>query len=565
MTAGAGQLPPRTALTPVPLWTRIYGFGSVFAKTLRDSRLAIIILSGILGGVILAGGAAYSEYATAAARADFAKLIGTLPPVMVGLYGNPRPAHLETLGGLISFKNMASVAVIAAFWSILALSSTLAAESRRGSLDLVAVSPRGLRGIALEKLAAHVTGMSIVMAVVALTSWLACSIFAVLPGDAISMGAAMGFALWAGLIALAFGSVAFVLATLVGRASAAGIAGAILIAGYLVNGYQTAVPAFAGAALATPFGWTVDHQPLAGAFDGVSLIPVALVAIVFFVVGVEVFARRDLGTTSAIPWPGFPAATLGLGGPMSRSFGERLPLALAWGLGIGLEGLLMGAAAGSLGKQLATISPQSLALLNTLFPKIDLMSPGGFLQLAFVSIGFILVGFAAATLISGWASDETSGRLEMLLATPMQRARWAMSSGLGVYAAIVALTVLLAVGIGVGAGSSGGDATTPMLGTIVLGLYAAALAGVGLAIGGLVRAGIAAEAVAALVIAMFLLDLVAPALRLPDWVNQLALTAHLGQPMIGAWDWVGIAACVVLAVGGLLLCGWGMSRRDVRT
>jgi hypothetical protein len=64
---------------------------------------------------------------------------------------------------------------------------------------------------------------------------------------------------------------------------------------------------------------------------------------------------------------------------------------------------------------------------------------------------------------------------------------------------------------------------------------------------------------------MFLLDLVAPALKLPDWVNQIALTAHLGQPMIGAWDWSGVAACPMLAVGGLLLSGWGMSRRDVTT
>jgi putative exporter of polyketide antibiotics len=62
----------------------------------------------------------------------------------------------------------------------------------------------------------------------------------------------------------------------------------------------------------------------------------------------------------------------------------------------------------------------------------------------------------------------------------------------------------------------------------------------------------------------FLVDLMAPALKLPDWVHQLALTAHMCQPMIGSWDWVGITACLVLAVGGLALSGWGMSRRDVR-
>ena len=97
----------------------------------------------------------------------------------------------------------------------------------------------------------------------------------------------------------------------------------------------------------------------------------------------------------------------------------------------------------------------------------------------------------------------------------------------------------------------------------MLGLYAAGLAGIGLAVGGLFRTVDRRRDVAAIVILTFVLDLVAPALKWPDWVHQLALTSHMGQPMIGVWDWAGIVACVVLAVGGLALCGWGMPRRDV--
>jgi putative exporter of polyketide antibiotics len=89
------------------------------------------------------------------------------------------------------------------------------------------------------------------------------------------------------------------------------------------------------------------------------------------------------------------------------------------------------------------------------------------------------------------------------------------------------------------------------------------VAGVGFAVGGLVRTSIAAEAAALVVTATFLIDLVAPPLRLPDWVHQLALTAHLGQPMVGRWDVTGIAVCLVLAAGGLALGGWGIRRRDV--
>ncbi len=122
----------------------------------------------------------------------------------------------------------------------------------------------------------------------------------------------------------------------------------------------------------------------------------------------------------------------------------------------------------------------------------------------------------------------------MLLTTPLARAQWAIRSGLGVFAAIALMTAIIALAVGIGAAIAGSDALTPMTGSITLGLYAAGLAGVGFAVGGLFRTTIAAEIVALVVIAMYLIDLLAPAMKLPDLVHQLALTAHLGQPMVGA-------------------------------
>jgi ABC-2 type transport system permease protein len=552
------------ALTPVSRWSRIYGLGSVYAKTLRDSRLSFLIVAGLLGGLLLSGGAAFGEaYATPESRAALAALVASLPPVLAGVYGTPFPVNVETLGGSIAWKTGASLGLIASLWSILALSSTLAAEARRGSLELVAVTPLGLRRIALEKLAAHLTVLALVVVVVALCAWVAGAAFATLPGDAISPASAIGYALWVGFVALASGSVAFALAPIVGRSSAAGIAGAILVGGYFINGYQAAIPAFGTLANLTWFGWTVDHQPLAGQFDWISLVPVAVVATVLLAVGVEAFSRRDLGATSRIPWPGFPEATLGLGGPGGRSFGERLPMAVAWGIGIGIYGLVIGAAARALGDSMVDLSPETLEIMKTLFPTIDLSTAGGFLQLAFVVFGFILAGFAAATLVAGWASDETSGRLDMVLSAPVSRARWTLAGGLGVYAAIALLTGIIALGIGIGAAIGGGDIATPVAGTVVLGLYALGLAGVGLAVGGALRPSIAGETIAAIVILTFVIDLVAPALHLPDWISQLALTSHLGQPMVGIWDPAGMIACVVLATGGLAIAAWGMRRRDM--
>ncbi len=63
MTAGTGT--PRqaavVAFPPIPLRRRLYGLGSIYGKTIRDSRLAFIIAAGLLGGMALVMGIAVSS------------------------------------------------------------------------------------------------------------------------------------------------------------------------------------------------------------------------------------------------------------------------------------------------------------------------------------------------------------------------------------------------------------------------------------------------------------------------------------------------------------------------
>jgi ABC-2 type transport system permease protein len=552
--------------TTTSAFSRIYGLGSVYAKTLRDSRLALIIMCGLIGAFLLSSGIAFGEaYTTVESRLELKALVGALPPAMAGVYGNPFPTAIETLGGSIAWKTAASLGLMAALWSVLALSGTIASEVRRGSIEFVATTPLGKRRIALEKLAAHVTGMAIVVLATTVCAYVAGT-FGTLPGDAISWASAFGFGVWIGVVALASGSIAFALAPFVGRGASAAIAGAVLLFGYFANGYQDAAPAFAPFANLTWWGWTVHHQPLVGNFDWVALVPAMVLTIALLTVGVVAFARRDLGAVSRIPWPRMPAFALGLGGPFSRSLGERLPLAFWWGIGIGLMGFVFGAAAPSFAATLKDLSPDTLNIFKAAFPQIDLLSgAGAFLQLAFITFGLILAGFATATLVKGWASDETEGRLEVLLSTPMSRAKWALRGGLGLYAAIGVMTLVVMLAIGLGSLSAGGsEVATPIVGTLVLGLYSLALAGIGIAFGGLVSTAFAGEIIALLVILTFVIDTVVPALKWPDWIQQLALTAHLGHPMVGLWDWPGMGLLAAIALGGLLLGTWGVNRRDVQ-
>ena len=265
MATGAAS-PSLSRAPSVSLWSRFYGFGSVYAKTIRDSRLAFIIVAGLLGGIMLAGCEAFSAaYATPESRVDLANVINNIPEALKGLYNNP--VNVETLGGSLSWKYGPFFGLIAGLWSIVALSGTLASEARRGSLDMVAAAPFGKRRIAIEKLAAHLTGMFGAMVFLTLVTWVGSDRFGTLPGDAIPIQGAIGFSLWVGLIALVSGAVAWALAPFVGRASAAGVAGALLLGGYVVSGYSASVPALQLPANLTWFHWTAGHMPLAGQLD----------------------------------------------------------------------------------------------------------------------------------------------------------------------------------------------------------------------------------------------------------------------------------------------------------
>lgn len=555
MTASTAPLPPASA------WSRIYGFGSIFAKTLRDSRRATLIVGAAIGllTVVVAAGVA-SQFGTAEARREISNIIDAVPPIMQGLAG--KPVNVETLGGYVQYKYGGFFPLMTGLWSILALSGTLAGETSRGSLDILAAGPVSRRRIALEKVLGHLVPLAIAMAIIGGLTAIAGSAFAVLEGDEIPVGAAFAYAGWLGLMALAAGSVAFALAPFVGRGSAAGLAGAVMFAGFLLNGYQTAIPELAPFANLTWFGWTGDHIPLAGRFDWPSIALVAVVAVAFLALGVEAFVRRDLGATTALPAPRLPRALLGLGGPTGRAAGERLSTALAWGIGLGIFGLLIASSGASFIEQVGN-SPAFTEAISTLFPGIDFGTIGGFLQLVFIEFGLVLAGLATSALVGGWASDETSGRLEMLLATPLSRVRWLVSGAAGLFIGIAVMVAVTAAGIAIGTLTAGGELGTPVLGTLAIGLYAAAFAGIGLAVGGWIGTAYAGVTVATLTIVTWLVDLVAPGLNLPDWVQQLALSTHMGQPMVGVWDAGGVIACLVLAVGGTLFGAAGIRRRDI--
>jgi ABC-2 type transport system permease protein len=544
-------------------WSRIVGLGSIYAKTVRDSRRAALVVGLVAGLFMLATAAPYGaapEFSTIELRRQFIAGMTALPIALRGLLGEA--INIETLGGFLSWRVGNSLPVILGLWSVLALSGTLAAEAAKGSLDIVVSTPVSRRSIALQKVAGHVTALVVAMLIAAALIALAGVVFATLPGDEIPVGAALGQVLLYGLLMLGAGSISFAAAPFVGRTRAVAFGLIALFAGYLINSYASLSPAIAALEPLSWYAWTAGHRPIAGVSDWPSIGLLAAVCVVLLGIGVLAFERRDLGRSGALAWLRLPSLPAGVGGPFSRQLADRAGVAIAWGVGIGLYAALIVASAKPFAESVASL-PQISALITALYPGVDITEPSGILQLAFFGFGSFIVGLAGASFLGGWAGDEGDGRLDLVLSTPVARARWALESGLGVLAAIGLLGLVLAAIVAVAVMTEGGDAVTPAIGIGSLALAAAGFAGIGLAVGGLVRASLAARATALVVIATFLLDTLGAALDLPEEVLDLSIYRHLGQPMAGILEPFGIAVSAALAVGGLAVGAWGLARRDI--
>ena len=552
----------RVLARPGPV-SRLFGIGSIYGKTLRDSWRAALVIGGVASLFMIGTGAPYgltAEFSTVELRKAFIAGLTSLPPALRGLLGEP--INLETMGGFLSWRVGNFLPVMLGLWPVIALSGTIAGEAAKGSLDLLASTPQARRAIAVQTLAGHVTAVILAMLLLAATITFIGTAFYKLPGDEIPASAALAHVTLYGVMMLFVGSVAFASGPWFGRTRAMAFGLIVLFGSYLIYSYATLSPVIDALKPLSFFTWTAGHRPMAGVSDWPAVLALAGATLVLFGVGVVGFVRRDLGGVANVGWLRLPSLPAGIMGPFTRQLADRTAIALAWGLGIGLYGVLIVASADAFSDMIKNL-PQIAAVINAIYPGLDLTQPSAVLQLTFFSFGSFIIGLAGATFLGAWAGDEGRRRLEVVLSTPTRRATWALRSGLGVMAAIGVVTLVIAICIGVAVVGQGGDPVAPVAGIGILGLAAGAFAGVGLAVGGLVRSSLAAGVTGVLIIATLLIDTLGAALKLPQWVLDLSIYKHLGQPMAGIFDPVGIVVALVMLVGGLGLCAIGFTRRDI--
>lgn len=170
----------------------------------------------------------------------------------------------------------------------------IAGEEERGTLDLLLANPVTRRRVALEKIGA----MAVELAGLGAVLWASLWLGGLLVGMDVSAAHLAAATASAALLALGFGTVAFMLGAATGRrALAIGVATAGAVAAYLVNGLAGLVDALRVPQKLSPFYHYAVGDPLRqGLALDHSLVLVAIV-LAAAAVGVAAFERRDLSSS----------------------------------------------------------------------------------------------------------------------------------------------------------------------------------------------------------------------------------------------------------------------------
>jgi ABC-2 type transport system permease protein len=527
---------------------RLAGTSGLARLLLRRDRVRIAVWVLAMTALTYGSGSAMgTTFPTQASIDAYAGSVATSPSV-VFLAGPP--VALDTLAGIVlnkvSFLGLVGVCLMC----VLQVVRHTRAEEEDGRAELVRAAVVGRDAAVAATML--VTGAAAVL--VGLGQTLATAAAEVPLADALLYGASVT------ALGLVFAGIALCTAQVFTHArGATGAALALFGVAYVVRGAGDVQEN--GLVWLSPIGWSqVTHATGADATWWPLLVPVVFVGLL---VGLAVWVqgRRDVGAGLVAARPGPAVAGRSLSGPFGLALRTQRGSLIGWAVGL----FMLGAVYGSL-----TQGVEDLARSNPTLEEFFRTAGHGSLVDSFLSTMLLVLALLAAAYgVSSalrLASEESSGRLEPLLATGLSRRHWM----LGTLAATLlgSTVVLLAAGLGLGATYALSSSSFPEL-PRVAGLQMVYLPAV------LVPAGLVAlmhgwrpawaKVVWAVLAVWFVLGYLGGLLHAPAWLVRTSPFSR--TPAVPA-DALSLAAPLVIAVVVALLTALGvllLRRRDILT
>ena len=475
----------------------------------------------------------------------------------------PLPVHPETLAGYVQWRAFGFFPVIFGFWALIAGSGAIRGDEDRGLLELWLASGTSRARVTAARTGAFVIAAAASILIVLLLTGLGATIVgSPLPIEGLLADGAALLAVTVACFALALLIAQFVDS----RRVAAGVSAIVLLALFLLNSLGRTLEAPARFRGVSPFYYVDRTNGLSpgGQIDWASTLSVSAAALALVALAGVAFTRRDLGAGLVRPRRAVrprviePSRNPFLRAPVLATIYEQRVGLTAWMVSTALLALFMT----SLAKSVAD-------LVNHIPIFRAYVSGQGDLNRAVISVFWfammpLVLGAFAITQVSRWTTDDTEGRLEMVLSEPVSRRRVALERA---GALLVATTFIAVVGSAVTLWAA--DAQGISLGVESIALATALLLPFGLAFGslGAALAGWIPRATVLLlsgyaVVSYFLTQFV-PLFRWPQWVANVSIFYLYGTPLTTGVYWTGFWVLMAIIAIAMTIGLLSFQRRDL--
>lgn len=551
MTAVASA-PARTGPVTAGPTSNLTGTGRLLRFVLRRDRVRLAVWT---ASVVLLHGyfvnALAVVYTTPAERQSRAAVMNQ--PVSIFMAGPGYGLEDYTVGAMLSNELLGWVAIAMALFGVMQVVRNTRAEEESGRAELVRA---GVVGRHAPEAAAFLA-VVVVSAVIGALSALVMVGGGLEAADSVALGAATA------LLGTVFAAVGVVVAQVTEHArGAVGLGVAVLGVTYLARAFGDMQERHGSwLSWTSPIGWAQQMR----AFVDLRWWPLALHVVLvaaLLAVGVGLASRRDVGAGLVAPRAGRAVAAPSLRSPFALAWRQQRTALAWWTVGLGLMWSATGTYVESVEDMFAEIARTNPELLDLFGGRDQLV--GGFIAVMVVFGMLLAAGYGIAAMLRA-RGEESSGRLEPMLALPVSRGRW-----FGAQAAVATLGTLvlaLATGVTLWVGAIAVGITEPDLGTYLTAVLAY-LPGLAVYLG--LPAALyawfpraAAPLPWALLAFGFVVGVFGPVLDVPDGVAAVDPFHHVARVPVEE-----VTAGPVLALSAVAVLLWtlafmGFRRRDV--
>lgn len=547
---------------------------SVFLKTLRDQRIAIIAWGLGLGLVALISGIGYAQaYPDLAGRQTFAEQVRTGLSFTEVQFGQPH--NLETVAGFVEWRGLGAAPLILGLFMVIATTGVTRGAEESGTIEVVMATPSTRLRVLLQQIAALLVAL---LAACALTA-----LFTLAAGPASGEGAFRPLRVAGSTLNLFAATALFAAVALLAsqattsRRTAGLVAAAFMFAAHIWNGLGLVVPAIGHVRALSPLYFYSQTSPLAtGHMDWASLLVLGGLAAVVAAAAVLLYARRDLFAAWQPPRPrearheGQRAEARPVGpsphawvvrSAYGRGLRDSLGSTAVWAIGLGVFAVLATALAPNVHESLRDSADSAL---YRRLEDAGLVSERGIVSLILFGLLPPLLSLCAVTLAAAWAREETAGRLEVELSCPPSRTA-VFTRRLGAGATSLAI-ILAAVWLAVTATARAGGVDVAVGRTLPSVAALLPLAMVVVAFGFLVaavRPGATMAVTGGAVAMSFFASLLIPLFDAPRALADVSIFALYGQPLVDGVDWAKIGLLAALALAFAATGAVRFRRRDI--